>query len=107
MKCTIRHVLTCRLSQHCPHQDCLNTRHVLFHWKSCKSPLCQVCRNVIKPVNRDFLQLIEYPPWKKEIMSRYQWLPKFVGPPFPEYLEKINVSAPKVTVISTAVCMEP
>lgn len=70
---------TCHARKACPIKYCYSSCCVLSHWKSCKSPLCRQCSNLVKPAQKALLKLNGYLPWKNEILKRFLWLYAFVG----------------------------
>ncbi len=81
MKATLNHLKTCDKRLKCPHPHCLSSRQILSHWKSCTDADCTVCSSLRKVVPDYMNAIVTNHSWRRELLSRFQWLFAFVRSP--------------------------
>ncbi|ODM94762.1 CREB-binding protein [Orchesella cincta] len=90
MKTVLNHLRTCDARLDCPHPHCASSRQILNHWKQCTQADCPVCSSLRRVVPAYLEAVVSNPRWRDEIMSRFQWLIRFIGP--------INMRMPPTTI---------
>ncbi|CAL8133055.1 unnamed protein product [Orchesella dallaii] len=90
MKNVLNHLRTCDARLNCPHPHCASSRQILNHWKQCSQVDCPVCSSLRRVVPGYLNTVVSNPRWRDEIMTRFQWLIRFIGP--------INMRMPTSTI---------
>ncbi|CAF0772590.1 unnamed protein product [Adineta steineri] len=66
MRTVLQHMTKCSDFKNCPFTNCVQSRHIILHWKNCQTPNCFLCGSLRKPStmrsqnppNREWQQLI-------------------------------------------------